>query len=188
METTDIFNGKSVAISQPSGQGRPFNIVLIYDHDLAASESRRVIDRLLAKCLPDLDIHRDELSFAEITHPELRGETVELAAECDLFILATITGEGLPAEILGWVNLWLASREDKETALVCLVGSPTGETLESVVHQHLQRIAVQHELAFFSSSFLAKPGRIASDLGGSGFGKAHENHYDPRPEAWGINE
>lgn len=161
---------------------RPFNLVLIYDEENAAAEARRLLGPLLSISLRGLEIHRDELSFTELGHPQLQGETLEITAECDLLTVATVNGESLPATVTSWLNLWVQSRTQKEAVLVSVVGSADGSLLGSGVHQHLQGVADGYGLAFFSTGFLTQ-------LSCEGAHKLDELYrHAPRPERWGINE
>ena len=161
---------------------RPFHFVVIYDEQNAAAEARRLLGPFLSISLRGPEIHRDELSFAELGHPELQRETLEMTAECDLLTIATVNGESLATSVMSWLNLWLQSRRQKEAALVSLVGSSDGSLLGSAVHQHLQCVADGYGLAFFSAVFNS----TAIRRGNSQLDELYR--HSPRPERWGINE
>jgi hypothetical protein len=170
----------------------PFHMVLVHDGERALAEARRIVERLLRRTLAGLDLHRDELSFSEIAHPEIRAEAAELAVGCDLFIFATVNGSNLPDEVVAWLHLWFESRQEKEAALVCLVGVEDGAMLGSPVHLYLQHLSDSHDIAFFSSAFI---------ISGQDPDSRNQKHNEPlsmmrpvttrsfpRPEGWGINE
>ena len=156
---------------------RSFNIVVLYDSPTAARESRRVTDHVVKRCLADIDVHRDEFSFAELAHPELREETLELSANCDFLVMAVTDGSGLSADMLMWLGKWLATRAEKETALLCLTGRTEGDLEERAVSTWMRLLAARHEMPFFTGTFLVLP-EPEHPLG----------HPSARPEAWGINE
>ena len=167
----------------------PFHMVLLHDGDTALAKARRMVERLLRKSLDGLDLHRDELSFAEIAHPEIRTEAAELAAGCDLFIFATVNGSNLPQEVVAWLHQWFESRERKEAALVCLVGSVEGAMLGSPVHQYLQHLTDEHNVAFFSSAFTINEEKLKRSIETcEETFLMREVRCCPRPEGWGINE
>lgn len=159
-----------------------FNLVLVHDREIAARNAREIIGRLLGICLAEVDIHRDEWSFAELAHIEFGREALELARPCDLFILATVDGAKLPLEITSWIARWMETRTKKDTALVCLVGSSAGMSLDSPVHQTLRGLGETSGLVFFGSGF------ILPESGTGPEGNSIPSAYFPRPEGWGINE
>jgi hypothetical protein len=175
-----------------STEKRPFGLVIIYDHESVQREARRLIERLLRNCMPTLDVHCDALSFSEVMHSELQAETIELARECDLLVLATMNrAEATPA-VAQWLDLWLATRTAKETGLVSLAGKAEDEPAGgSSLHEHLSWVAESEGLPYFSSNLVFSatgetpdPGRL-EERGSSG---QLRFEYFPRPEAWGINE
>src|SRR5437870_2769787 len=91
-------------------QLQPFNLVVIYDEENVAMASEAIILRLLKKCLPLLDIHKDEWSFAELGHVEFAKEAVELAANCDMLAVATSDDQHLSSTVISWLSRWMESR------------------------------------------------------------------------------
>jgi hypothetical protein len=182
---------KSVDTAAANNAKAPFHMVLVHDGDTALGEGRRIVERLLRRALAGLDVHRDELSFSEIAHPEIRTEAAELAAGCDLFIFATVNGANLPNEVVAWLHLWFQSRHAKEAALVCLVGSEDGAMLESPTHLYLQHLSDDHNLAFFSSAFVIAGQNLKSQCQQRNETPSMRHmtaRSFPRPEGWGINE
>jgi hypothetical protein len=107
---------------QASAVAAPLQIALSFDHPVMAEATRKVIDRLIASSAPDSDMHRDEWSFAELEHTHCRAEALELAAHCDLFVVAITGIEDIPDSFLKWIDDWLASRANMETAVILCVG------------------------------------------------------------------
>jgi hypothetical protein len=185
MNKTDLFE-----ITQSSQNHPCFNLVLLHDNEIAAARARFSLGRLLAG-IPAADLHRDQWSFSELSHAEFRREALELAVPCDLFALATTDEEALPAEVSSWLKLWMQTREKKETALVCLVGSRDGKVISTPVQDDLQRLAEAHHLTFFASSFILPEPDAAIRI--EAVTQRHSarfclDFYLPRPEGWGINE
>jgi hypothetical protein len=177
-------------ISQ-SAEKRPFGLVIIYDHESAQTEARRLIERLL-NCIPAVDVHCDALSFCEITHAELQAETIELARDCDLLVLATLNRADATPGVAQWLDLWLAKRRAKETALVSLAGhAGSTSNADGSLHEHLWGISERHRLPYFSSNLVLsaaaetpEPERLEERWSS----RRLRFEYFPRPEAWGINE
>ena len=163
-----------VAQSNPP---RSFNIVVLFDNDCSAIEARRVTDHVVKRCLDDIDVHRDEFSFAELAHPDLKSRTLELAVNCDFMVVAVTDGSELAGEVLMWLGKWLARRSEKETALLCLTGRRDGEMDERAVSSWMRVLANRHDLPFFAGTF-----HVHSEA------ENPHGHHSARPEAWGINE
>jgi hypothetical protein len=186
-------SGHSKAVDRAPGKPteQPFQMMLMHDGKRARAEAQRTISRLLAGSLTGFDVHLDEISFSEIAHPEISAEAVELAERCDLFILATVNESNLPNEIVAWLHRWFQSRQQKEAAVVCLVGSSHGAVLGSPVHLYLQHLAGEHHLSFFSSAFRMTGDDLRRGVERCGISSGMQQVIDrcyPRPEAWGINE
>jgi hypothetical protein len=164
----------------------PFSLVLTHDTHFAAATARHRIVRLLGGCIPNLDIHHDQWSFTELDHAEFRREALELAVGCDIMVVATVERESLPDPVSSWLKLWVETREKKESALVCLVGSPGGKLLNTPVQMQLQALALERDLAFFSSGF-AEDQQAPATLKGRA-SEPFRRSYIVRPEGWGINE
>jgi hypothetical protein len=186
-------SGHSRAVDRAPGKPteQPFQMMLMHDSEMAQAEAQRMISRLMAGSLGGFDVHLDEITFAEIVHPEICAEAVELAERCDLFILATVNGSNLPNEIVAWLHLWFQSRQQKDAAVVCMVGSSQGAVLGSPVHLYLQHLAGEHHLSFFSSAFKMTVDDLKRGVERCGVSSGMQQVIDrcyPRPEAWGINE
>ena len=167
---------------------RPFSLVIIYDHESAATESHRIVEHLLSKWVPGLDIHCDSLSFSEIIHAELRTETIEIARDCDVLVLATSSrGAAVPA-VAQWLDLWGVTRAPKETALVSLTSNSKGDSASDSLHDHLKQIAHSYGLTWFSSSLSCSGGTATGDLQDVCPQRPRRYQYLARPEGWGINE
>jgi hypothetical protein len=162
----------------------PLHLVILHDGPRALAEATRLVRGLFSK-VNELDVHSDEFSFAEITHPQLLTESAELAAGADIFVFATQDGSTLPIEVVAWLKLWLNRRPAKETAFVSLTGSSLGPSLNTPTHQFLRYLAERHQLAFFSSTFTV-PKNTAPELTITTFQQTIR--YNPCPEGWGLND
>ena len=186
-------SGHSKAVDSRPGKPteQPFQMMLMHDGEMARAEAQRMISRLLARSLTGFDVHHDEITFSEIAHPEISAEAVERAERCDLFILATVNGSNLPIEIVAWLHRWFQSRQEKDAAVVCLVGSLQGAVFESPVHLYLQHLTDKHNVSFFSSAFRMTGEDLKRGFETCGVSLGMRKVIDrchPRPEAWGINE
>jgi hypothetical protein len=166
---------------------QPFNLIVLCDEKSAAAASETVILRLLARCLPLLDIHKDEWSFSELAHTEFAREAIELAASCDMLVVATRDDQNLAAAITSWLDCWVKTRAKVETALVWFANSRRGAREMSPVHAYLEELANLHELCFFASSATVKT-PCMNEAVTTSTRCGLFSLYTPRPEGWGINE
>ena len=174
----------STAKSARKEEQCPLHLVTLHDGPLALAEANRLVRGLFSK-VSELDIHRDEFSFHEVTHPQLLAESVELATNCDLFVFATEDGATLPIEVVAWLKHWLNHRPRKETAFVSLIGSSNGGTGGTPTNQYLRYLAERHQLAFFSGTFNIPN----SPSAGPTVPKVQQVlRYNPCPEGWGLND
>ena len=173
-----------------------FNLVMLYDHELAAKAAERITARLLGRCLPETDIHEDRWSFDELAHAAFRNEARELAEPCDLMLVAVADGQALPLEICFWIEHWARTRIQRDAALVLLHGSVDG-TLPVGTFQQLSGLDsaanVGKLVVFTSAVALFGAGKPASGsdqpaLAFKSTGRPSAHSFDPRPERWGINE
>jgi hypothetical protein len=98
----------------------PLQIVLTSDQPNASAAARKLIAGFIARWAPDVEVHHDDWSFAELEHSEFRRESLELARHCDILIIALSGVEDLPESFLDWLNDWRQSRESKTTFILCV--------------------------------------------------------------------
>ena len=166
-----------------------FGIVLLYDAEEALEAARHIIDRIIGKHFAHPDLHQDELSFAEVMHPELRAESIQLASRCDILIVATIDGSHLQGAVASWIELWFESRPQKECAIISIAGSPAGSVESTAMQDYLHHLADRYGLAFFASSFELPESEKATQVSEKLEATERVPHnVKPRPERWGLNE
>lgn len=167
-----------------------FEIVLLYDGETALKAARHIIETVVGKHFDEADVHRDELSFAEVMHPELRTESIQMASGCDVFVTATANGSHLPAAVASWITLWLESRPQKETALISIAGSPPGSVASTAMQDYLHHLADRQGLSFFSSNYTLPAAELKEPEKFARLEAGHRVPHDikPRPERWGLNE
>lgn len=182
MHTLPAIRNKDVS---PTNDELPsFNLVLLYDHELTAKAAHRITERLVARSLPESDIHQDCWSFEELAHLHFRNEASELAKACDLMLLATINGQALPREVSSWIEHWNRTRTQKDAAFLFIQVSAGGRVLAG----KFQPLFGLHS----GSKVLATAcGPSASEQPATWCEPARRPQacFDSRPERWwGINE
>ena len=166
----------------------PLQIVLTYDHRVMADAARNLLKNFLTKWTPDVDIHRDEWSFVELEHPQCRSESLELARDCDIFVIAIAGLDDLPASFGEWLNDWFELRAKVETALIlCISNRAVLANLPRC--QGLASLAHAHNLAFFSTTIALPGAGIAASINPKTIlSRLASINPDLLPEISGINE
>jgi hypothetical protein len=119
-------NAIKLLAEHSSALAAPLQIVLTYDFTFMAKSARTLLDGFLTKWAADIDVHRDEWNFAELEHPTCHTEALELARQCDIFIIAITGSADLPASFHDWLQDWFESRANLDTALILLVAGDSG--------------------------------------------------------------
>jgi hypothetical protein len=164
-----------------------FRVVILYDDMVALSAARRTIHHIFTGELTEMEVQRDEFSFNEVIHPELRLETAQLAADCDLFIFAARSDSPFPHAVSEWMHSWTQLRPSHETAFVALIGhaekSDSAEADQTPVEAPLRLFAERNGFDYFVGRF-EEPSAPVTKSSWLRWAQA----YTPRPEAWGLNE
>ena len=133
----------------------------------------------------DVEIHRNEWSFAELEHPRFHAEALELARDADILIIATVARDALPLPFSGWIDEWLETRSNLQTAVIFCTGSELNQRKPS--DHWSDALTSSHGLSFFHTGLSLPP--IAKQE------SARVPFTDPRacynrwiPESGGIND
>jgi hypothetical protein len=166
-------NAIKLVADRASDVAAPLHIVLTYDHPTMANAARKLLAGPLTKCAADVDIHRDEWSFAELEHPQCHSEALELAAGSDVFVIAVSGVEDLPLSFFDWLNDWLEMRHHTETAVILAVGSSNTRIWDLPLFASLLSLPRANGLSFFATTVdlpqtnaaVAKPRSLLARLG-----------------------
>src|SRR4051812_9933783 len=123
-------NATKLIAERCSDAAAPLQIVVTYDHSVMVNCARKLLNGFLTKWASDVDVHRDEWSFAELEHAIFRNEALELAAPADLLVIAVAGVDDLPLSFSEWFNHWLKMRDHNDTAVILAVGSPNATMRE----------------------------------------------------------
>ena len=129
----------------------PLSIVLIFDHPTMAATTRAMLHGFISKWAPDVDVHRDEWTFAELDHPKCRAESLELAKSCDILVIAISEGD-LDVSFIDWLNEWAVSRRQMDTALILLIASNHAAISARPRCASIPTFAHKHGLTFFTTA------------------------------------
>jgi hypothetical protein len=171
-------------------------VVIAYDDVIAGQTAMRMYHRLFTQFEDELKVQHSSWTFQELRNPCLAEEAIISASAANLVIVATVNGKVLPWQVKAWIEKSLFQRNENDSALALLIADTTSEMLPNlVVHQHLQMVAEEANVQFFSSVFeLPRTNSAGSAAGLLERSEASSSileeilHRPPPPPRWGINE
>lgn len=182
-------NAPAAADDRQSTPTAPLQIVLTHDHPAMAHAARNALNSILGKWAADTDIHRDEWSFSELENPAFRAEALELAACGDILVVAFTGSEDLPASFMAWLNDWLATRTEMDSALLLCMGLSAANLQTTPSAASLTTLARSNGLScFIASGLLPEPICPVSLNIKSLLARLKTFSCDILPETSGLNE
>jgi hypothetical protein len=171
-------------------------VVIAYDDVIAGQTAMRTYRRLFTQFEDELKVQHSSWTFQELRDPCLAEEAIISASAANLVIVATVNGKVLPWQVKAWIEKSLFQRDENDSALALLIADTTSEMLPNlVVHQHLQKVAEEANMEFFSSVFELPRTSSTCSLAGLQEGSEASGSVleqilrgPPPPPRWGINE
>lgn len=157
-------NATKLIAERCSAVAAPLQIVVTYDHSVMVNCARKLLDGFLTKWASDVDVHRDEWSFAELEHEKFRNEALELAAAADLLVIAVTGVNDLPLSFFEWFNTWLKMRHPTETAVVLAVASSTATMGELPLCASIVSMPRTDGLSFLSTAVNINESRLPAAM------------------------
>jgi len=147
-----------------SAVAAPLQVVITYDHHVMADGARKLLNGFFTKWASDIDVHRDEWSFAELEHEKFANEALELAAPADIFVIAVTGVNDLPFSFIEWFNAWLKMRNHKETAVILAVASSGVAMAELSTGASMLPLPSGDGLSFFSTTVNLKETSVPASM------------------------
>jgi hypothetical protein len=175
---------------------KPLSVILAFDGDVAHNKARQFFAHLLEEFEEELDLESGCWSFAQLCQERFAEEAARAAATADLIGFVSAAPGDLPFPVKAWIERWLAKKEDRDAALVALVGRESGGAqTPSPMQQYLEHIAKEAGLSFFPGTF-ALPEAAPRFAPETIRARAETRtalietilNYVPPPPRWGINE
>jgi hypothetical protein len=177
---------------------KPLSVILAFDGDVAHKKARQFFAHLLEEFEEELGLESSWWSFEQLCRERSAEEAARAAASADIIGFVSAAPEDLPFSVKAWIERWLAKKEDRDAALVALVGRESDGTqtqTPSPMQQYLEHIAKEAGLAFFPGTF-ALPQAAPRFTPETILARAETRtalmetilNYVPPPPRWGINE
>jgi len=152
-------------------------IAVIYETPAIREHAVKFCERL-AQEQKSAGMEMNWWSFQLLSHPAVRGDAVEKAAEADVVVFAMEAGGDLPDEIKRWIEQWLNKRGEREGALVGLLQRKEPREVASFREIYLRHAARRGGMDYLShvaptarkaipdsiDSFSERAGRMTSVL------------------------
>lgn len=89
--------------------------------------------------------------LSELRMPQLRSIAAAEAAGADLVIVSVHHAEGLPPELQGWIDLWLAHKRKQRSLLLALF-DPVYSGVSTTLRAYLEEVARKGHMEFLVQS------------------------------------
>ena len=175
---------------------KPLSVILAFDGDVAHKKARQFFAHLLEEFEEEFELESSWWSFEQLCQERFAEAAARAAASADVIGFVSAAPGDLPFPVKAWIERWLAKKEDRDAALVALVGRESdGTQTPSPMQQYLEHIAKEAGLAFFPGTF-ALPQGAPRFMPETILARAETRtalmetilNYVPPPPRWGINE
>jgi hypothetical protein len=173
--------------------GNPaLNVVIAYE-DLETGKRAMKTYEYIVKQLGDECLFANQMwKFDVLAVPKLKEIAAKDAAAADIIIVAVHEGRELPAQVKGWIDLWLSYKTEARA----LVGLFDGEATENPVRTYLADIARRAKIEFFcqpgiwpGSSVTRSTNSLAQHTNNNTLSYlSTATREAPSFQHWGINE
>jgi hypothetical protein len=128
-----------------------WSIVVVCEDELTHSQAVSVWDRLIKQFWAEIEFDFHWCQFANLLDPSNALDAANAAARADLIVLSTHAGEELPEHVTSWIETWLDKRENREGALIALVGREQEPSTGAMAkHLYLREVAHRANMDFLS--------------------------------------
>ncbi len=128
----------------------PFDLAIAYQDAPTRERAEQLYQRLFDQLEGEYDFQVNWWRLDELAEASLRDRAADAAARADMIILSLRANHELEPVTNAWIEVWLALKEDRKSALVALIYQP-GFAHEAVgsVRDYLQTVARLGRMDFF---------------------------------------
>jgi len=127
-------------------------VAVVYEDTLTRDRALSVCDELVQQFWAEVDFEITWWRESYLADPDIAMAAAESAANADLIVFSTHAQGELSAAIITWVETWLDKRQEREGALVGLIGTPDDTVTDAdLKHRYLTKIAERGKLDYLSS-------------------------------------
>src|SRR6185295_2535741 len=182
-------------IELPPDSTKPFLVMVVFDDCAAQKKATQIYSGLVKQFGDDFAIESDWCRFDELRETTAAERAARIAAHADLVMFVAAGQDDLPDHIKLWIEMWMARKENRETALVAMIGVTKKQPRPSTpAHAYLERVATQTGLNFLPGQFEVTRSIPSCSLEGlieraeAVTPVLEEILHHPPPPRWGINE
>jgi len=119
------------------------SVVVTYEDTTTRDRAISICDHLVHKLWEDCEFEFSWWRFDYLRDPEIAVAAVAAANGADLIIFSAHAVQELPRAVKAWIETWLVKRENRESALVALIGTAP-ELMQGVSPTHIYLRDVAH--------------------------------------------
>ena len=142
-------------------------VVIAYADLPAARKAEKIYERLRHQHGAGCDFNCAWWTFDQLHAPESFAAACAAAERADVVVLGTSSTGELPSVVKAWVDVWTTRNQEQDRALIAVLGrNQSGEAAPVPADEHLERIAHERQLDYFTVWF--EPHGGTADLQPSG--------------------
>lgn len=107
-------------ISSRDAAVRPIHAVAIYDEWSSLVYAQEALNALMHSTGGNLQLHRSIWSFSMLMRLDVRHESIRVASEADIIIVASASSSRIPSHVISWLNSTLRDNGMGAPVLVAL--------------------------------------------------------------------
>lgn len=129
-----------------------FAVAVVYEDTLTRDRAMSVCDELVHQFWTEVDFEISWWRESYLADSDIAMAAADSAANADLIVFSTHAGGELSAGLTTWIESWLDKRQEREGALIGLIGtSDDAITDVDLKHRYLTKIAERGKLDYLSS-------------------------------------
>jgi hypothetical protein len=140
---------------QRSAQAEPREsvaVAVVYEDTLTRDRAMVVCDELVQRFWAEVDFEITWWRESYLADSDIAMAATDSATNADLIVFSTHAEGDLSAGLTAWIETWLDKRQEREGALIGLIGTPDDAiTHADLKHRYLTKIAERAKLDYLSS-------------------------------------
>ncbi len=145
---------------------KPVFVVVAYEDETARRQAMEICSQETENLGCELEFEISWWDFDQLRDTRLKHEATTVTLKARLVIVASRSGEELPAQVKHWLLDWMRSKGDKGINLAAAIGLREEEEVrQSAAHRYLQKVAGQFGVPYCESCYCveAAPSRFSLD-------------------------
>ena len=136
----------------PSDAAEALTVAVIYEDGATRDRAMSLCDHLVHKLWEDIDFEFSWWKCDYLNDPGIAADAAVAASRADMIIFSGDADRDLSPAVKTWTETWAAQRENREGALVALIGTGNGPIQGSgSSHIYLRDVAQRTEMDYLTN-------------------------------------